>query len=140
MKIEREKSLISASVERYRAELSQNLNNNLLGDLKTLFDLLSQGTYNSDINGKLFFLTSWVSKINIYLMDYYLIARMLSTHGNTAEAHKKCVVYVGDGHVTTYKKILQEMGFNLVYESTPEATRSACIDISNMVWPYFIVE
>ena len=66
-------------------------------------------------------------------MDYYLIARMLSTHGETAEAYKKCIVYVGYVHARTYKKILQEMGFNLVYESTPGTTQSACLDISDMV-------
>jgi hypothetical protein len=142
MKIGNEKSLINHSVEEYRRELTENLDDALVSNLRTLSNTLLQDTASEAMREAaivgLKSLTRNVGTIGIHLMDYYLIARMLCTHDGSVEAHKKCIVYVGEDHEKTYKKILREMGFNLVYESTSGTAQSACLDISNMVWPHFL--
>ena len=178
MKIERERLSLSMNIKKYRTELSEQLKDGLLSDLKVRFERLEKGELEVKTIDELEQMTYDVCFINVYLMDYYLLARMLCTHveksetvsthdeksetvfahdeksetvsahdekSETVSAHneksetvtKNCIVYVGNGHATTYKTILREMGFNIVYESAPGNPKPACLDLSEMMWPYY---
>ena len=83
-----------------------------------------------DIITQLKNLTLNFSDVSIFLMDYYLMTRLLK-----GPDKKNSIIYVGNFHAIRYVELLRKMNFRSVFESTA-GVPDACLDLSEMMWPY----
>ena len=138
MKIDHEKRTILIYIERFTVQLSEHLEENLFPRLLELFDALEYGNVDEDsgVVEDLVNLTYPVSRISTYLMDLYLLTRLLLTHRGDVRA-KNSIIYVGNTHANLYKQVLTDMNFEPVFDSVRATPHYACLDISELMWPYF---
>lgn len=71
-------------------------------------------------------------------MDLYLMARLFRSFSKTAPGNKN-IIYAGERHVQSYRRVLEKLGFKLVLQRfAVDETNFQCLDISG-IEPFFSI-
>ena len=101
--------------------------------------VLNPNKLSGEIEIKMERLKEKLFNIDVVSMDLYLMGRIFRNFKNEPEA-QNIIIYTGDAHSETYRKLLKEIGFKeegYIKRKDPGEPGFQCLDISQFKLPFF---